>query len=158
MEAVDRDGSFVDVCCANGHLLECVVEWAAGKGLRAEPYGIDIGPGLIELARRRLPRWADRFGVANAWEWEPPRKFTHVYTLDDVVPPGFLDEHLARLHDIAVEPAGRLIVGAYGNPSRGEMPRSPAEELRSAGLEPEGESASAESPPSKRFAWTKRKS
>jgi hypothetical protein len=31
-----------------------------------EPYGVDISPALAELARRRLPRWADRI-----WTGQP---------------------------------------------------------------------------------------
>jgi hypothetical protein len=34
--AVDRDGAFLDVGCANGHLLESVVAWAAADGHRIE--------------------------------------------------------------------------------------------------------------------------
>jgi hypothetical protein len=37
--------------------MESVVEWADH---RIEPYGLDIAPRLVELARERLPHWADR--------------------------------------------------------------------------------------------------
>jgi hypothetical protein len=59
-EAVDNDGTFLDVGCANGLLMESVAAWCAEHGLDVEPYGVDISPKLAELARRRLPRWADR--------------------------------------------------------------------------------------------------
>jgi 2-polyprenyl-3-methyl-5-hydroxy-6-metoxy-1,4-benzoquinol methylase len=57
VRATDREGTFLDVGCANGLLMESVVEWADH---RIEPYGLDIAPRLVELARERLPHWADR--------------------------------------------------------------------------------------------------
>src|SRR5918995_3302191 len=55
--AIDRDGTFLDVGCANGHLLECLVGWAGAEGHRIVPYGLDVSAGLIARARERLPRW-----------------------------------------------------------------------------------------------------
>ncbi len=55
--AIDRDGSFLDIGCANGYLLESVVRWATH---RIEPYGLDFPRCSWSLARRRLPQWADR--------------------------------------------------------------------------------------------------
>ena len=51
-QAVDRDGSFLDVGCANGHLLESMVAWCAERGIRLEPYGVDLSPDLVPAARR----------------------------------------------------------------------------------------------------------
>src|SRR5207249_1292979 len=48
-EAVHRSGSFLDVGCANGHLLECLVEWCAARGHAVEPYGLDILPSMVDL-------------------------------------------------------------------------------------------------------------
>jgi hypothetical protein len=70
---LDRDGSFLDVGGANGYLLEAVVRWAT-HGI--EPYGLDFAPMLGELARRRLPEWADRIFLGDALSWEPPRRST----------------------------------------------------------------------------------
>lgn len=53
-EAFFRDGSFLDVGCANGHLLESMVAWCAGRGLRLEPYGIDLSAGLVAPGGRLL--------------------------------------------------------------------------------------------------------
>src|SRR5712691_704089 len=66
VEAIDRDGSFLDVGCANGLLLESIVAWSP---YRIEPYGLDFSPRLVELARRRLPQWADRIYLGDALEW-----------------------------------------------------------------------------------------
>src|SRR5262249_4628614 len=59
-EALHRDGAFLDVGCASGILMESVQRWAANKRLRIEPHGLDIIPEFVELARQRLPHWADR--------------------------------------------------------------------------------------------------
>src|SRR5574342_350050 len=78
VEAVHRDGDFLDVGCANGHFLESAVGWALGRGFRIEPYGIDKSAALIALAQARLPKWADRFEVADAMTYAPARRFDFV--------------------------------------------------------------------------------
>ena len=52
-EGIGADGTFLDVGCANGLLMESVAAWCAERGLTVEPYGVDISAGLTELARRR---------------------------------------------------------------------------------------------------------
>jgi len=76
VEAIDRDGTFLDVGCASGLLLESIVEWSQ---FVIEPYAIDFAPGLVELARRRLPGWADRLWVADVFTWRPPMRFDFVH-------------------------------------------------------------------------------
>jgi len=122
LDAVESDGDFLDVGCANGHLLECLVGWGRKRGLNLVPYGLDQGARLIELARRRLLQYASHFFVANAWDWAPPRRFDYVYSLYDCVPQDYLAEYVRRLLDRMVAPAGRLILGAYGSRSRGDEP------------------------------------
>ena len=73
VEGINRHGGFLDVGCANGHLMETVQLWAAERGWAIEPYGVDISPAMIDLAVRRLPHWHDRFWVANVLDWEAPR-------------------------------------------------------------------------------------
>ncbi len=53
-DSIDRNGSFLDTGCANGHLMESVVQWCAERDITVEPYGVDISEPLVELARRRL--------------------------------------------------------------------------------------------------------
>ncbi len=112
MEAVDRDGTFLDIGCANGLLMESVTTWAAEDGHRVEPYGVDISARLAHLARDRCPQWADRIWHGNAATWQPPRRFTYVRAGLEYVPgrrrPAFV-EHLLTF----LEPGGRLIVGKY---------------------------------------------
>ena len=59
-DAIHHSGTFLDVGCASGYLMESVRRWAGEAGNDVEPYGLDISPPLAELARTRLPEWADR--------------------------------------------------------------------------------------------------
>jgi len=124
LAALDRDGTFLDVGCANGYLLESVVAWSEH---RLEPYGLEISPELAALARRRLPRWAERIFVGNALEWEPPHRFTFVRTNLDYVPAPRRCDLVARLGSYA----DRLVVGVY-NEQRHERPTE--ELLRACGF------------------------
>ena len=103
-EAVEPGQTFLDIGCANGHLMESMAEWAG-----AEPYGLEISPELAALARRRLPQWADRIWVGNAADWVPPRRFDIVRTALDYVPAPrrrALVEHLLGFCE-------RLIIGVH---------------------------------------------
>jgi 2-polyprenyl-3-methyl-5-hydroxy-6-metoxy-1,4-benzoquinol methylase len=115
-EAIAGDGTFLDVGCANGLLMESVAAWCAERGLAVEPYGVDISPALAERARQRLPRWADRIWAGNAADWRPPgsRRFDYVHILLDCVPRArradLIRHHLTR----TVQPGtGRLLVSDY---------------------------------------------
>ena len=50
-ECIDRPGSFLDIGCANGYLLECCLKWTAERGIQIDPYGLDLSAPLVELAR-----------------------------------------------------------------------------------------------------------
>lgn len=111
--AIDGDGAFLDVGCASGFLMESVQRWAAAAGFAIEPYGLDISPELADLARRRLPQWADRIFVGNARKWMPPRRFDFVRTGLEYAPPGRERALVDHLLEQVVAPGGRLIVGTY---------------------------------------------
>ena len=148
-------GDFLDVCCANGYLLECLVKWAHDRGLDVVPFGIDQGSRLIEVARKRVPHFAGHFRVANAWDWKPPRRYRYVYALWDCVPEEYLPEFIHRLIDRYVQKGGRLILGAYGSLSRQQQPFDLEKSLRSAGYRLSG-TAWAGIPEVARFAWLDR--
>jgi SAM-dependent methyltransferase len=154
LDAVAKDGSFLDIGCANGYLLECLVEWAKQKGVTLTPYGVDLGARLVELAKRRFPQYASHFWVANAWDWRPPRKFSYVYALHDCVPEGYLIPWVRRLLAHCVEPGGTLIVGAYGSYSENSPARDVARELTARGFSVSGSAAVGELPVSA-IAWIK---
>ena len=114
VEAVDRGGTFLDVGCANGLLMETLTRWAGERGHPIEPYGLDLSERLSSLARARYPRWADRIFVGNALTWHPPRRFDLVRTELEYVPRYRAPELVEHLLREVVAPGGRLVVCAYG--------------------------------------------
>ena len=131
-DAIQRDGSFLDVGCANGFLMESVQRWAAVRGCRVEPHGLDISPELVDLARSRLPAWAGRIHTGNVVTWQPPRRFDFVRTGLEYVPPRRRRELVQRLLDEFLVECGRLIIGTY--PGETEGPDSLEQELSDWGL------------------------
>jgi SAM-dependent methyltransferase len=115
--AVNRDGTFLDVGCANGHLMECAVKWLAEDGIRIEPFGLEILPELAALARHRLPNWVDRIAVGSALDWIPGRSFDFVRTGLEYVPAPLRAQLVGHLLEHAVVPGGRLIIGAFSEPA-----------------------------------------
>jgi SAM-dependent methyltransferase len=112
LRAVDGPGSFLDVGCASGYLMESLRKWAGEDGIDLEPHGLDISPELAELARRRLPEWADRIHVGNVMTWLPPggRRYDYVRTGLEYVPPGRRGDLVTHLLTHVV--GRRLIVGS----------------------------------------------
>jgi SAM-dependent methyltransferase len=133
--AIDRPGSFLDVGCANGYLLESLVRWSPHP---LEPYGLDFSPRLVAVARARLPQWANRFFVGDALEWEPelPQRFDFVRTELVYAPEERWRELVNRLLERVVAPGGRLIVCGYGSPRRGVAAHPVRRIVREWGCEP----------------------
>ncbi len=116
--AVDRRGSFLDIGCANGYLLECLPRWTPH---RLDRSGLDISAELVTLARQRLAGSGDRLWVGNALYWQPPQRFTYVRTALDYVPRGRRREFVDRL----LAWCQRLIIGVFNEESHAR----PTEEL-----------------------------
>jgi hypothetical protein len=110
VNAVDRDGAFLDVGCANGYLMECVAIWTQERGLDVEPHGVDIMPEFVALARKRLPGWASRIHEGNALTWNTTRRYDFVRTGLEYVPANRRRDFVTRLLD---EVGDRLIIGPY---------------------------------------------
>lgn len=111
--AIDRDGDFMDVGCANGLLLETLIEWAAERGHAIRPHGVDFVPELVEQARARHPGHESSFEVANAFYWRPRRPYDFVRMSLEDVPERYAPQLVHRLLELAVAPGGRLIVCCY---------------------------------------------
>ncbi len=135
VKPIDKDGSFLDIGCANGLLMESVVEWSRESGHAVEVFGLDISEELAELAHRRLPHWRDRIFVGNGLLWEPPVRFDFVRTELVYVPPSRRREYVERLLERFVARDGKLILCSYGS-SRPEGARAEplVEELQGWGI------------------------
>jgi hypothetical protein len=86
-----------------------------------EPFGLDIAPELVDLARRRVPQWADRFFVGNALTWSAGRRFTYARANLDAVPSNRQRELVGHLLGLA----DRLIIGVFNE----QVEERPTEEL-----------------------------
>jgi 2-polyprenyl-3-methyl-5-hydroxy-6-metoxy-1,4-benzoquinol methylase len=156
VDGIRRDGSFLDVGCANGLLMESVRAWAAERGYDVEPYGVDLSPGLVDLARRRLPHWAGRIEVGNAFDYRPAgaRRFTFVHAQLELVPAARRVDMLQHALDCLVEPGGRLLVSHYQGD--GGTDPTAAEHLRRLGFPVAGKSHGQGAPRAATTAWIDR--
>lgn len=155
LDAIDSGGDILDVGCANGYLLECLIGWGRARGLELIPHGIDMNSKLVELARKRFPQFGGNFHIGNSWDWEPSRRYKYVYALHDCVPRSYLAEYIERLLRKVVQSDGRLIVGAYGSRSQGTPPFDLVAFLESLGYDLAG-SAVGGLPPVALFTWIDR--
>jgi SAM-dependent methyltransferase len=152
LDAVNRSGAFIDIGCANGYLLQCLIDWGRGRNLALTPYGVDFSPELIALARQRFRGFESNFFVGNARSWTPPRRFDFVYSLYDNVPADYLGSYVEHLLHEVVAPHGRLILGAYGSRTRQQPAFDVAQFLSGNGF-PVGGAVVVGGLPEARFAW-----
>ena len=133
--------------------METAPGCAAERGLAIEPYGLDIAPELVALARVRLPQWRDRIWEGNALHWRPPRRFTYVRTSLEYVPASRRGDLVAHLLEFATD--HRLLIGpATEEHDVPEMERT----LASAGFSPDGrlEHSHTDSRLVRRLVWISR--
>ena len=110
-EALHRSGTFLDVGCASGILMESVQRWGAVRNLVIEPYGLDIVPEFVALARRRLPQWAGRIQVGNIRTWQPQgERFDYVLIRPEYAPASRRPDLIRHILEQVLKPGGRLIV------------------------------------------------
>jgi SAM-dependent methyltransferase len=114
VDCIDKSGSFLDIGCANGYLLECCLKWTAQRKIKIIPYGLDISEKLVILAQRRLPQYADNFFVGNALTWIPPRRFDFVRTELVYVPAEYEKRYIEFILKNHLNPGGKLLVANYG--------------------------------------------
>jgi SAM-dependent methyltransferase len=137
---IEHDGTFLDLGCANGLLMESVHRWCGERGVAVEPYGVDLAPGLVRRARDRLPQWSERIWVGDAATWTAPRgmRFDYVHTLLFGGTPDVRGSLVAHVLRTLVRPGGRLLASHYARTVVHD--RSAADQLRALGFAVAGES------------------
>ncbi|MEM7029470.1 MAG: class I SAM-dependent methyltransferase [Chloroflexota bacterium] len=143
-DCIDQSGTFLDIGCANGYLLECCLRWTAERDIHIVPYGLDFSEKLVELAKARLPQFEDHFYVGNALYWKPPQAFDFVRTGLEYVPGDYEKQYISFLLKHHVKVNGKLLIAHGGegsaDPGKGNFPGSHAtkhilERLRELGFE-----------------------
>ncbi|HLX40304.1 MAG TPA: class I SAM-dependent methyltransferase [Ktedonobacteraceae bacterium] len=112
-DCIDHSGSFLDIGCANGYLLECLLQWVNERGLIIDPYGLDLSEKLLELAKARLPYFAHHLYIGNAWTWIPPQTFDYVRTELVYVPTDLHQQFVSLLLERYLNPHGNLLIAEY---------------------------------------------
>lgn len=145
LEAVERSGTFLDIGCANGLLLDCLMQWAKKRDLHLVPHGIDISPRLVELARARLPAHAENLAVANSLFWQPQTRYDYVHTLLEYVPEHLHQPYFQHLLNGSVADGGRLIVSSYSSRTKKSLATDVPTYLKCLGYQVIGSAVSRES-------------
>lgn len=112
-DCIVTPGSFLDIGCANGYFLECLLKWVAERDIAIEPYGLDISENLANLAKERLPDYAQNIFVGNAWDWTPPHTFDYVRTELVYIPEQLQAGYVRRLLDNFIKIGGCLLAAEY---------------------------------------------
>jgi SAM-dependent methyltransferase len=113
VECIETSGAFLDIGCANGYLLECLMKW--GKSLSREliPHGLDLSEKFVTLAIQRHSAFQSNFHVGNAWTWNPPKQYDHVRTEMGYVPQKLQQGYIKRLYTNFLKKKGTLIITEY---------------------------------------------
>ena len=72
VQAIQQSGTFLDIGCANGFLLVCLIRWSQHQ---ITPYGIDVEEHSIQAARDLLPEHADHFAQVALEKFLVPSNF-----------------------------------------------------------------------------------
>jgi len=110
-DALDRSGTFLDVGCASGIMMQSVQRWGTARGLQIQPYGLEIIPELADLTRSRLPQWHDRIFVGNIRNWTPfGEPFDYVLIRPEYAPRSRRADMVRHILQHVLKRGGRLIV------------------------------------------------
>jgi SAM-dependent methyltransferase len=112
-DCIEKSGSFLDIGCANGYLLECILNWTAGRNIIVTPYGLDLSEKLVKLARQRLPEFQQNIYTGNGWLWQNPIRFDYVRTEIVYVPEELRRKYIERIVDIYLSDEGKLLLAEY---------------------------------------------
>ena len=81
-ETIHKDGTILDIGCANGFLLRCLKEWSE---YNLNPFGIDKNKRLIKESKRLFPDISGHFIMKNLNDIDRfhkdsfPKKFDFIY-------------------------------------------------------------------------------
>jgi SAM-dependent methyltransferase len=115
-------GTFIDLGCANGFLLRCLLKWS---GQALVPYGIDIDGNAVAGCRELFPRHDGHFARMDVRDFAVrtpagfPGRYDYVFWN---MPNGWTVEEKARLArrlTARVAPGGRLLLAVYGGNAAG---------------------------------------
>jgi SAM-dependent methyltransferase len=112
-DCIDKSGSFLDIGCANGYLLECILKWTAARNLNITPYGLDLSEKLVELAKQRLPEYKQNIYTGNGWLWHNPVRFDFVRTEIVYVPEHLQMRYIERIIGTYLKDRGKLLLAEY---------------------------------------------
>ena len=112
-DCVEKSGTFLDIGCANGYLLECILKWVGERNLTITPFGLDLSERLIALAKNRLPDYTENLYTGNAWDWNTAVKFDYVRTELVYVPDYLQKQYIKRILDTYLSDNGQLLVAEY---------------------------------------------
>lgn len=112
-DCIIKSGSFLDIGCANGYLLESVLHWTRERGIEIDPYGIDISEPLLAVARGRLSEYKENIHLGNGFTWHPKMRFDYVRTELCYVPNSYRKAFLNRLVTLFLKIEGSLLVAEY---------------------------------------------
>ena len=127
-KAIHKDGTFLDIGCANGFLMKCLLHWSQ---YRLIPYGVDNRKEVIEKAKLLLPRYAENFQCFDGDHLEKlhdagmPLRYDFVYRnywKRDVDTSEKVRAIVTKLWE-NVKDDGRMILGLYwgSNHPKGSM-------------------------------------
>jgi len=114
-DCIQESGSFLDIGCANGYLLECIIKWMNERNLSIIPFGLDISTRLVDLAKDRLPKYKNNIFVGNAWNWKNPLKFDYVRTELVYVPEHLQKRFVKKIISSYLTDNGKLLITEYLN-------------------------------------------
>jgi hypothetical protein len=112
-DCIDKSGFFLDIGCANGYLLECILKWTAARNINVTPYGLDLSAKLVHLAKQRLPEYLQNIYTGNGWLWQNPVRFDYVRTEMVYVPEQLRRQYIERIIDTYLQSKGKLLLTEY---------------------------------------------
>jgi SAM-dependent methyltransferase len=116
--AINKDGTILDIGCANGFLLRSFQEWS---GHVLTPFGVDLNESFIEQAKSLFPQYKDHFSQFDILElpdtdsFALPQSYDFVYwaVWDNWTFNRALEIRVIRSIAQMVKGGGRLILGLY---------------------------------------------